>query len=63
MMINDQINIAIRTRETLRNQRSNMKFIQTQLTTLASMKRLINNYKFLKFELLKLLFIKIYFLF
>lgn len=36
-MIDDQINIAIRTRDTLRQQRSTMKAIQTQLTTLASM--------------------------
>lgn len=35
-MVDDQIAIAIRTRDTLRNQRSAMKSIQTQLTTIAS---------------------------
>lgn len=35
-MIDEQINIAMRTRDTLRGQRSAMKSIQTQLTTLAS---------------------------
>lgn len=35
-MIDDQIFVAMRTREALRNQRSLMKTIQTQLTTLES---------------------------
>ncbi|KAH7644579.1 Golgi SNAP receptor complex member 1 [Dermatophagoides farinae] len=43
IMIDDQINIAIRTRDTLRNQRSTMKAIQTQLTTLANKFPMINN--------------------
>ncbi|KAH9425492.1 golgi SNAP receptor complex member Gos28 [Dermatophagoides pteronyssinus] len=43
IMIDDQINIAIRTRDTLRQQRSTMKAIQTQLTTLANKFPMINN--------------------
>lgn len=36
-MVDDQINIAIRTRETLSKQRNTFKAFQTQMTTLASM--------------------------
>lgn len=35
-MVDEQISIAIKTRESLMNQRNTIKAIQTQLTTLAS---------------------------
>lgn len=36
-MVDEQISIAIKTRESLISQRNTIKAIQTQLTTLASM--------------------------
>ncbi|XP_003738479.1 Golgi SNAP receptor complex member 1 [Galendromus occidentalis] len=42
-LIGDQINIAIRTREELRNQRTTLKAIQTRMTTLANRFPMLNS--------------------